>query len=65
MPYEGVADDDILRQEFNEYISRLSGAKLEDIKQSYEAKIKEAEKSKDKEKVKKLIQEFQKKVIGK
>jgi len=65
LPYEGVADDDILRQEFNEYISRLSGAQLEDIKQSYEAKIKEAEKSKDKEKVKKLIQEFQKKVIGK
>jgi len=57
-------DKDLLHQEFIEYISRLSTQNLESIKLDFENKIKDAEKTKNKEEVKKLIKEFQKAVIG-
>ena len=63
--YEQISDAEMVKKEFQEYIGRLILSKNDTIKKSYEEKIKEAEKSKDREKVKKLIQEFQRAVIGK
>ena len=65
LPFENIADSELLQKEYNEYTNRLLANKTELIKKSYEERIKEAERAKDKEKVKALIKEFQRKIIGK
>jgi len=65
LPFENTEDKDLLWQEFHEYLNRLKNRDLEIIKRNFENKIKEAEKNKNREEVKKLIEEFQKAIIGK
>ena len=65
LPYENVSDQDELEQEYREYKKRLYQIQIEKIKQHYAEKIRQAEMSKDQNEVKKLIREFQSKVIGK
>lgn len=64
-PFEQVKDEGIIKKEYEEYSSRLILHKQERIKKIYEEKIKEAEKLGDREKLKKIIKEFQEKVTGK
>lgn len=65
LPFENIEDIDSLEKEYNEYINRILAQKTEKVKKFYETKIKEAEKTADKDKLKELINEFQKAIIGK
>jgi DNA primase len=65
LPFENITDADFLKKEYNEYVTRFLSSKTEKVKKFYEEKIKEAEKLGDKTKVKELIKEFQKEIIGK
>ncbi|MCX6806822.1 MAG: DNA primase [Candidatus Berkelbacteria bacterium] len=65
LQYEKITDQELLKAEYEEYVRRITTSKTEKIKKLYEEKIKEAEKSEDKDRVKKLIKDFQKAIIGK
>lgn len=56
-------EKEVAEKEYKEYLRRFKTQKMEKIKKFYEEEIKEAEKLKDREKVKALILEFQKKII--
>jgi len=64
-PFEKITDSSQLLKEYQEYLKRLINFKTEEIKKFYEAKIREAERSGDRNKTRELIKEFQEKIVGK
>jgi len=65
LPFESNPGEETLHREYQEYLARFLAAKNEKIQKEYEEKIKEAEAAGDRVKIKKLIREFQEKIIRK
>ncbi|MBU2595259.1 DNA primase [Patescibacteria group bacterium] len=57
-------DEEIAGEEIFSLIERIKKGKKEELSKDFEGKIKKAEKSGDQEKIKKLVREFQEKVIS-